>query len=156
METSNTNQSKAPKRARKARKPSSPDVIVKRSDEYGNLLVIKNNGKRIVLSLKLASETRHRQIGVINEKQRTMTVYREPNHLHRISNSYGFNYQLLAEAKKFDFVRIIAADAEYKIPRLRILEKGVGDFLHFLGQGFERQIFVKLDELKKHQRPDKF
>ncbi len=83
-----------------------------------------------------------------------MTVYREPWHLHRISNSYGFNYQLLDEAKKFDFVRIIAADAEYKIPRTEILSKG--SFLFFKEQGFERQIFVKLEELNNFKRPEKF
>ncbi len=151
METSNVTPNKP---AKKARKKNSEDKIVTRSDSFGNLLKIKNNGKRIILLLKLASETRHRQVGVINEKQRILTVYREPYHLHRISNSYGFNYQLLDEAKKFDFVRIIAADAEYKIPRTELLAKG--NFLFFKEQGFERQIFVKLDELKKHQRPDKF
>ncbi len=151
METSNKTPNKT---ARKARKKASEDNIVSRSDEYGNLLKIKNNGKRIVLLLKLANETRHRQIGVINEKQRTLTVYREPWHLHRISNSYGFNYQLLDEAKKFDFVRIIAADAEYKIPRTEILSKG--NFLFFKEQGFERQIFVKIEELNNFKRPEKF
>ena len=43
------------------------EMIKSVSDDYGNLIISKNNGKRIVVKLKLISEKTYRTIGTINK-----------------------------------------------------------------------------------------
>lgn len=123
-------------------------------DERGNMLRVGNNGKRISVSLKLNSEDKYRKLGFINLKQKVMHITRNSKiHLMRVIGGYGFNFRLLNEAKKFENVRLKDENAEWLIPRSFILEKG--QFLHFLAQGFERQIFISLSDIEQFKRPSK-
>ena len=121
------------------------------SDEYGNNVVIKNNGARIILSLKLRSESRSRRIGTINIGTNTMYVKRvREKHLFQKNRSYGFNYKILIEAKKFDKVRLTDEHNEWLIPVDFILKNG--SFLHFMKEGFEKQIFIQLSAMSEFER----
>ncbi len=139
----------------KVKKSKVEDDIVSRSDENGNLIIIRRNPKRVILSLKLVNEKKYRRVGEINKQQRVMTVRRTKKfHLLRAADSYGFNHQILKDAHTFDFVRILTDEAEYKIPRLTILD--IGDFLWFKHQGFEKQIFLSREQLSHYKREVKF
>ena len=121
------------------------------SDEYGNNVVIKNNGARIILSLKLRSESRSRRIGTINIGTNTMYVKRvREKHLFQKNRSYGFNYKILIEAKKFDKVRLTDEHNEWLVPVDFILKNG--SFLHFMKEGFEKQIFIQLSAMSEFER----
>lgn len=135
-------------------KPPKPQQIRTIDDERGNLLLTKSNGKRILLSLKLAAERRYRNLGFINIATKALHVRRDTGkHLMRAINGYGFNYKLLADAKKFDKIRLKDTNSEWVIPREFILSKGA--FLHFLGQGFEKQIFIALDAIQEFKKENK-
>lgn len=142
---------KVVKKPRVARKKS-PDSVKSRSDDRGNLLIIKNNGKRILLSLKLVSEGgRFRKIGVVNLGQATLEIKRQrKKHLFRKGNAYGFNHKLLEDSKLFDKIRLQDEHDEWVIPKSHILEHG--SFLHFLNEGFEKQIFTSLESIEQFKR----
>lgn len=133
-----------------------PDIIKSLTDEVGNQLICKNNGKRIIMSLKLVKEDRYRRIGIINLATKTMEVRRKRGlHLFRKGNSYGFNHQLLADAKLFDKIRLFDEEGEWVIPKEYILTNG--SFLNFINKGgFERQTFVTLEEIEQFKRQPKF
>jgi len=144
-----------PKKARKPRvkKAKAADVVASLSDDYGNLLITKNNGKRVLLSLKLVSErNKFRRIGTINLEQRVLDIRRKRGrHLFNMNESYGFNYKLLSEAKLFDTVRLSDEHQIWKFPKQFVIDNG--SFLHFKKEGFERQIFVTLQQLAPYTRP---
>lgn len=142
------------KKKRKAKKTKSTDIVKSKSDDKGNLLIIKNNGKRIILSLKLVAEERYRRVGVINMAQKTLEVRRNrEEHLLRKGNAYGLNVRLLEDGRLFDKVRLIDNYEEWVIPKEWILKNG--SFLYFLQQGFEKQIFVNLVDIEPFKRPHK-
>lgn len=131
------------------------DICRTKTDEYGNSILAIDNGVRIIVQLKLVKETRKRKLGNINIKTKTLYVKRiKERHLHRKSNAYGFNYNFLEGAKRFTKVRLEDNYSEWLIPVEDILQKGI--FLHFLEQGFEKQIFVKLDVLEQYKRKNKY
>lgn len=121
------------------------------SDDYGNNVIVKNNGARIIVSLKLRSESRSRRIGTINITTKTMVVKRvREKHLFQKNRSYGFNHKILIEAKKFDKVRLTDDHNEWLIPVEFILKNG--SFLHFMKEGFEKQIFIQLSVISEFER----
>ena len=137
------------------KRQKSPDEIRTVGDDFGNLIKCANNGKRIVLSLKLTSETRHRKLGVINLKQRSMQIKRNRDkHLMYKFDAYGFNHKLLADSKLFDTIRLSDNIAEWVIPKEFILENG--KFLNFKGQGFELQTFITLSQIEQFKKTPKF
>lgn len=137
-----------------AKKAKAKDSVVSMGDDAGNLLVIRNNGARLILSLKLRAEDRYRRVGVVNLSRKTLEVKRSRDkHLFRMNSSYGFNHKLLEEAKSFDKIRLKDEFSEWKIPTKFILENG--SFLHFQGQGFELQTFVTLQQIEQFKRPVK-
>jgi hypothetical protein len=139
----------------KLRKQKSADVIKSVSDDTGNLLVCKNNGTRIILSLKLIEEKRYRKLGVINIKQRTITVKRDRDrHLFRKFQAYGMNHKLLSETKLFDKVRLSDQHCEWLVPKEYILNNG--EFLHFKKTGFELQIFITIHKIEEFKRQPKY
>lgn len=144
--------------AKRARKPKAKDIIKSVSDDAGNLLLCKNNGTRIILKLKLVSETRYRQIGVINIKQKQISIKRKRSlHLFLKTNSYGFNHKLISETKLFNKVRLSDEHSEWVIPNEFILEHG--KYLHFKGAGnggFELQRFITLESIEQFKREPKF
>jgi hypothetical protein len=115
-----------------------PSIVI--PDKYGNSIIVSGN----VISLKLKSETRTREIGLINLQEKYLAVNRvRSKHLFRKNSSYGFNHYILLNAKKFDKIKLSDDIGTWLIPIKLILEKG--SFLHFNKDGFELQIFLPLD-----------
>ena len=116
-------------------------------DKAGNMLYKKGN----VILLDLLSEDRRRRIGVIPEVEKDVVVMkRDPKkHLLRVANAFGFCYEFLATAKIVKTVRLmIVGNGFYDILIEDILKHG--DFLFFKKQGFEKQIFLTLEQLEKY------
>jgi len=132
------------------------DDIKTVDDQYGNLIRCCNNGRRIVLSLKLAAEKRARRLGFINISTQTFFVRRNSKkHLFIKLNAYGFNYKILSETSNFDKVRLDDEKFSWIIPVKYILENGV--FLNFLNKGgFELQIFISLSKIESYKRNKNF
>jgi hypothetical protein len=105
--------------------------------------------KETAIYLKLKNESFSRKLGEIDTDKKTLTVNRKyETHLHRKSDSFGFNYSLLKQATLFNLVVLITnKDEVFHIPLEYILEKG--DFIYFKEQGFEKQIFLKLELIKE-------
>jgi hypothetical protein len=126
-----------------------PSKILK--DDHDNSLLVYNNGKTILIKLKLASENRTRSLGSVNIKNKSLSVTRKKErHLVRTINSYGFNHYVLESAITFKFVKLKDETASWKIPVKYILENG--KFLFFKGQGFEKQIFISLEQLNQYKK----
>lgn len=140
---------------KKPRLPKTPDAIRTVGDDFGNLLKCSNNGKRIIISLKLTSEQKHRRLGVINLAQKSIQIRRDRDkHLMYKFDGYGFNHKLLADSKLFDTIRLSDNLAEWVIPKQFILDNG--KFLNFKGQGFELQTFVTLSQIEQFKKEPKF
>jgi len=117
-------------------------------DENGNMLLAYNDGKSILISLKLREETRYRDLGTIDISNRIIKMVRDSKkHIMRKISGYGFNHKLLFDAKTFDKINLKDENSTWSIPKSYILENG--SFLHFKEQGFERQIFISLKEIEK-------
>ena len=120
-------------------------------DNIGNCLLYFFDGKVV---LWLDSEQRDRNLGMIKEK--TLFVKRNSeNHLHRKSNSYGFNYYLVKNAKNFDKVALTEDDENlYIVPRQTIVD--MGKVMYFKssedGNSFEVQIFLNRDIIKTYKK----
>lgn len=118
--------------------------------DMDNYLRIKSNDKLIQLSLKLKSENKLRRIGTVTKSTKTLEVRRKRDkHLHRLSNSYGFSYHVLDNKKSFDTVRLSDEISDWKIPLSFIMDNG--SFLHFKKEGFEKQIFVTLEQIEPYR-----
>lgn len=90
------------------------------------------------------SEKHRRNIGkLVND---TFYCQRRPEHFHRLTKSYGFNYELV-KYSPFIFICVELQSGE-KIwtTRQTVLEKG--KVLNFKKQGFELQIFLKLEHFR--------
>jgi hypothetical protein len=111
-------------------------------DTHGNRLYSKG----ATVYLKLA-KGEHRKLGVIDPKQRVFAVKRERmKHLFRKFNAYGFNHHFFSTpSAAFDKILLEDDFGKYLIPVKMILE---GSYLHFLGNGFERQVFLPLERIE--------
>ena len=117
-------------------------------DSVGNKIIASNNGDRIKVLLKLNTELRSRLLGYVNIKSKSIKIIRKKEvHLLHKNNSYGFNHTLLADAKTFDKILLKDELNSWNIPTQFVLENG--KFLFFKEQGFERQIFVSLDQINQ-------
>lgn len=139
----------------KARKPKLPEEIKTVSDDRGNNLKCFNNGKRIRLYLKLVSEKSSRNLGTINPARKVLEIKRNrAKHLFRKTQSYGFNYKLLADSKLFENVRLMDDFQEWLIPKQFILDNG--NFMNFVNHGgFELQIFLPLSSMQEFEKKPK-
>ena len=118
-------------------------------DNDGNALIVRDcTPHQIKLSLQLSKEKRERTIGEINPELKILYLKRKRDrHLHYKSNSYGFNYHVLSTGQRFNDIVIIDEFGTFKIPKSHLIEKS--KFLFFKQKGFERQIFLPLDEMNK-------
>jgi hypothetical protein len=120
-------------------------------DSFGNGIIVRRGGNTLRLSIRLATQKNERQIGTIDMPTRTLTVTRNrAKHLLNKGNAYGLNHKLIADATRFDTVRIVDDFASWDIPREYILENG--KFLLFAKQGFELQIFISLEQIEKFKQ----
>lgn len=115
-------------------------------DNFQNCIVVNNDN----IYIKFNNELKGRLVGVLNREKRWLFVRRDrEKHLLKKANCYGFNYHILSTARLFDKVRLSDNYGTYNIPIQEILSKG--SFLHFKKQGFEVQIFMNIQDIKKYR-----
>jgi len=112
-------------------------------DTHNNTSPRVSYGKNGFIFLHLVNGKRN--IGNISADGQTYTKTIVPNlHIHRKSNSIGFNYQLLKQSS-FHWVVVKAEGYENLVTsRKYILENG--SFLHFQNEGFEKQLFLRISD----------
>lgn len=115
-------------------------------DESGN--EVFRSGNKVLL--RLVTEERPRLLGYLFKGKLLVCPRDREKHLHKASNSYGFNYAVIEHATLYD---TIAVDERWRGRSRRLLisledVKKYGKFLYFKEQGFERQIFVPLEYFK--------
>jgi len=139
---------------RKPKKAKAKDEVKSVGDEKGNLLVLKNNGKRVIVSLRLIGEgNRCRKVGIINLKQKRIEIRRNrAKHLFRKGDSYGVNYKLINDSTLFDFVSITDEFSRWVVPKQFIIDNG--KILNFsnAGVGFEVQTFISLAQMEPFKK----
>lgn len=120
-------------------------------DKNGNKLILTVKGN---VFLKLKNEKRKRKLGVINRAKKIFIIKRNrQKHLHRKTNSYGFNHHIISKAKTFDKILLKDEYGEYQFPISKILDHGK-TFLHFMQKGFELQIFLPLEIIELHRKSE--
>lgn len=124
-------------------------------DEHGNYFEVEEIKGWLIVGLKLESNVKIREIGKVNLKEKFIEIKRnKEKHLFRKNNSYGFNEYLIKTSKTFDNVKLIDDNGTYVFPKNTILEKG--KYLFFKEQGFEKQLFLPLEEINKFKVQDLF
>jgi hypothetical protein len=120
-----------------------------RKDEQGNIILVESTTKKISIFLRLADEKHRRLIGVIDIQHLTLHIERDrEKHLLNKANAYGFNYFILDQAKRFNYVCLHESNGNvYLLDREKMIEDG--KFLFFKQQGFEKQIFLSIDYLSQ-------
>lgn len=118
-------------------------------DEGGNKLRVQQNDKLTVLTLLLKGD-KPRKIGTVTKSTRTIQMKRRKDiHLFRKGNAYGFCYYVLNNQTSIDYVSLSDELNHWKVPVKFILDNG--KFLFFKEQGFEKQIFLSLEQLEQHK-----
>lgn len=110
------------------------------TDSEGNQIGFRFDG----LYLRLAGQKRLKLLFKI--KNGAVSKWISPSNILRKANAIGFNYDGLKELKNkgHNFITIIiGSQNSFSLKIDDILEKG--DFLWFKNQGFEKQIFWKLN-----------
>jgi len=110
---------------------------------------IQSKQKDGVIELTLITATgEKRHIGrIINRMY--ITKRNRKKHLLIKANAYGFNHHVLENGTTFDKVMLVEGENSYLIPVADILE--YGSFLWFKTQGFEKQIFMTLEQLRQYK-----
>jgi hypothetical protein len=123
------------------------EKLISSQDDKGNTIYSKNNGKRIIIYLKVAKWNVPKKIGVVSLAKRQLTIRRvKEKHLFKKYNAYGLNVYILRNAKTFDSIKIMDNYNTYIISR----EWAVMSikYLTFAKQGFELQGFLSLNQLE--------
>jgi len=129
------------------------------SDDNGNRIEYSQiktiNGIKREINLYLVGKKK-RLLGTIFKRKGSTTfilkvIRKRSKHLFLKNRSYGFNYKLMAKCIEANVTLISFVDEIdiFEFPIDLILNKG--QFLHFLEQGFEKQIFLPLKEMEKHR-----
>ena len=103
------------------------------------------------LYLKLKSESRHRQLGIIDFQEKTFYCKRNSKkHLHLNTDSFGFNYNILNDPfLNIDYVHLTVDNTDsYRISKKVISD--LGKFQNYKTQGFELQKFVSQRVLRQY------
>ena len=86
-----------------------------------------------------------RNIGTLTADGQTYTKTIIPSlHIHRKSNSIGFNYQLLKQSS-FKWIVVKAEGYENLVTSRKYILQ-FGKYLYFKNEGFEKQIFLPLSD----------
>lgn len=103
------------------------------------------------IHLKLINEDKQRLIGNYYFGEKTLYLKRKNSkHLHRSTNSYGFNYTIITDP--YLDIKWIVAEIDrvfYRFPKSLITD--FGSFLQFKQQGFELQKFLKFNLIKNYK-----
>lgn len=120
------------------------------TDTHGNRLYSK--GATVYLRLT-KGETR--KLGVIDPKEKIFAIKRERvKHLFRKFNAYGFNHHFFSTpTTAFDKILLEDDYGKYIFPVKEIINEN-STYLHFLGQKFERQVFLKLERMETFRQDD--
>lgn len=126
-------------------------------DDHGNRLYMRvfidENDKytNANLYLKLKSEDKHRQLGIVDFQKRTFYCKRNTKkHLHLKTDSFGFNWNILQDPfLGIDYVHL-TVDEEHRYLISKTVISDLGKFLNFKSQGFELQKFVSNKILRKY------
>ena len=119
-------------------------------NDNGDFFKVSQKNGLLKINLKLQSEKTQRLIGTVKMEDKTLILKRKKaKHLFRKNNSYGFNEYLIQNGQTFDKIMLADDDAVYLFPKSLVVEKG--NYLYFKQEGFEKQIFLPLDELKEYQ-----
>ena len=119
-------------------------------DNQGNHFETDEENGWLTIYLKLAADTKMRELGKVSLKEKTFEVIRNKQvHLFKKNESYGFNEALIKNAQTFDKVKLTDDDGTYLFPKHLILTKG--SYLHFKTEGFERQLFLPLKEIREYK-----
>jgi len=126
---------------------------VKKDDGQGNVIIAESlTPNQIVISLDLKGSKSKRplKIGEVNPETKCLEIEKKrKKHLFRKNNSYGFNYHILSTGKKFEYVLLTDEYGTYKVPVSVIL--AVGKFLYFKQEGFEKQIFMPIEQIEQYK-----
>ena len=98
------------------------------------------------IHLRLAAEKAPRLLGSVDFTTRTFFCKRKTaKHLHRKSNSFGFNWTVMNDSfLAIENVYIIVDDQDHYRVKKSVMEE-YGSFLNFKQQGFELQRFLNRD-----------
>lgn len=82
----------------------------------------------------------------------TYVKYIDDSHIMRINNSIGLNYDVIQNLAVKDRIKIIQKSKKETIYRTISVRKALTyeDFKQFKSQGYERQIFVPVDDFKSN------
>ena len=122
-------------------------------DDSGNLLYTEAEdiGRGNAVYLKLMSEKRRRKLGrvVVGEKTGRIIFAKtiEDKHIMQVNRSIGFCDDVLRQLPATNSVLVVHWAAKTLYLSLDEARR-VGSYLHFKGQGFERQFFVPLANFK--------
>lgn len=132
------------------KKPTN-EIIKSIEDNNGNIICTKNNGKRIIIYLKLPKHLKIRKIGTIDIIKKQLTIKRiKEKHLFRKYNGYGFNVYILRNAKTFETIKLIDNYNTWIFNR-DFAEQNI-KYLTFSKQGFETQGFLSLEQLEQFKK----
>jgi len=124
-------------------------------DNFGNVIIVENNKRRISVYLRLASERHRRLIGHIDPKYLTLHIERElSKHLLKKANAFGINNTLLQKSKTFNYICLHETDTDqiYIFDKQWAIDNGT--YLFFKQEGFEKQIFLNRDHLQQWRKDD--
>lgn len=128
------------------KKPTN-EIIKSIEDNNGNIICTKNNGKRIIVYLKVPKFLKIKKIGTINIAKKTLTIKKtREKHLFKKYNAYGLNVYLLRNAKTFDKIKIIDNYNTFYFSLEWALENI--KYLTFSKAGYELQGFISLQQLE--------
>jgi len=120
--------------------------IMNREDAYGNRIEMSKYGS---LRLILASENRERGIGglLITEDEPDIVYYvknSKEKYIFKKLKAWGINAFVILNLKPTDKIIIKTNKKNYETTVKNVLEKG--QYYFFKEQGFEKQIFLPLEE----------
>lgn len=117
-------------------------------DKEGNFFRTYQTDKLITIKLVLNVEKREREIGTVNIKERVLQIKRvRSKHLFNKNNSYGFNEFIIKNGTTFDNILLTDEHDNWMIPKSFIEENG--KYLFFKELGFEKQLFISINEIDK-------
>jgi hypothetical protein len=119
-------------------------------NDNGDFFKISTKGGLLKINLKLNSQKSLREIGSVKVDDKTLMLKRDKaKHLFKKTQSYGFNEYLIRNGKTFEKIMLADDDGVYLFPKDLVLEEGA--YLYFKQEGFEKQLFLPLETIKKYQ-----
>lgn len=129
-----------------------PNIFNRKLVEKGITDILSNKWwvEHGVVNLKLVNEAYSRKLGIISGNR--FIVYRNrAKHTFNKTNSYGFSSEVIEGLYKYVGIKFVDVYDDFGMYRLGIEVIQSGEFLFFKEQGFEKQLFVPLEEIEKYK-----